>query len=145
MSEGRLVGYFNILADSLTLATKEVPPDCPYTSAPALKLGRMGVDNAFRRQGVGPWILKAVVGIARGMAQVAGVRYVTLDALPRDTLVNWYARHGFVRNEGQERRQRALRLHFRKTPIDEPLPTVSMRLDILSADELFGGGLRPMP
>ena len=131
-SEGQLVGYFSILADALTLAVKERPPDCSYSSAPALKLGRMAVAKEFRRRDVGPWILKAVVGIARQMARTVGLRYVTLDALPADSLVGWYERYGFVRNEGQERRQRILRKEFGSVALAEPLPTVSMRLDILT-------------
>ncbi len=63
--DGQLVAYFTVLADRIHLETKERPKELRYPNAPAIKLGRMGV------------------------------RYVTLDALPRPGLVTWYERYGF--------------------------------------------------
>ena len=65
LSEDQLVGYFTVLADAIRLATKERPKDVPYSSVPALKLGRMGVAVASKKQGIGTWILHYVVGMAR--------------------------------------------------------------------------------
>ena len=58
-----------------------------YPNAPALKLGRMGVELSHQGKGVGEWILDNVVGLAQLLSEKIGVRYVTLDALPHSKLV----------------------------------------------------------
>ncbi len=135
-----LVGYFSVLADAIQLSTKERPAGTNYSSAPALKLGRMGVDKPYKGQGVGVWILDYVVGLARSLAKEVGVRYVTLDALPEARLVNWYAKYGFVQNHGEERRRKIIREFLHKVGFDVDLPHVSMRFDILLRAELPAAG-----
>lgn len=136
---GDLVGYFAILADSIRLSGKERPVGVRYSTAPAVKVGRMGVDRAFRGRGVGVWILDYVVGFARTLADNLGVRYVTLDALAKDSLVRWYESYGFVRNKGEsDRRDAVLKFFHRFKPGQAPLH-VSMRFDILLRDELAPG------
>ena len=99
-SDNELVGYFTVLADSIRLKTKERPGGMQYSTAPAIKLGRMGVHKTFRGHKVGTWILDYVVGMARATSRKIGVRYITLDALPAEQLVAWYGYYGFVQNEG---------------------------------------------
>ena len=135
-SDGALVGYFSVLADAIRLSTKERPHGRPYGSAPAVKLGRMGVAKEYRGCGVGEWILDFVVGMARSMSAGVGVRYVTLDALSRDKLVAWYGRYGFVRNEGHERGLKILREALARISAGKDLPQVSMRFDILLEREV---------
>lgn len=129
-----LVGYFSVLSDAIQLAGKE-RAGAPYSSAPAIKLGRMGVHEKYQGQNVGTWVLDYVVGLARSLSKQVGIRYVTLDAL-NEGLVKWYATYGFVRNHGEEERRKIIRFHFRKTPAEEALPNVSMRFDILLKAEL---------
>ena len=131
-----LIGYFSVLSDAIQLATKERPPGTNYSSAPALKLGRMGVDVRYRGKDVGIWILDYVVGLARSLAKDIGVRYVTLDALPEDRLVNWYTEYGFVQNHGEERRRRIVRHVLQGIGLDVDLPHVSMRFDIVLRAEV---------
>lgn len=128
-----LIGYFAVLADSIRLQKKERPGGILYSTAPAIKLGRMGVDRPFRGRGVGVWILDFVVGLARELTARIGVRYVTLDALTRPGLVAWYEDYGFVRNMGEPERRRALAKHLGFKP--RPDSTVSMRYDVLLAGE----------
>lgn len=140
LPDGRLVGYFAVLADSIRLRTKERPKGVRYSTAPALKLGRMGVDRAFRGRHVGTWILDYVVGLARALAaERVGVRYVTLDALGRASLVAWYQRYGFVANEGEADRQVALLKFLKRLRPGEPLELTSMRFDILLQEEVSPG------
>ncbi len=96
----------------------------------------MGVHRDYRSQGLGTWILDFVVGLARELSEQVGVRYVTLDALPRERLVQWYADYGFVRNHGEEFLQKTVRWLYRKVSRDKELPHVSMRFDILLQSEL---------
>ena len=134
-SSGELIGYFSVLADAIRLDTRERPEGCCYSSAPSLKLGRMGVSKDKQGSGVGFWILDYIVGMARAMSSQVGIRYVTLDALKKPTLVAWYKRYGFVENRGHEKGlARLLRLRSR-----DELSHVSMRFDVLLEEEIAAG------
>ena len=98
----------------------------------------MGVDKAFRGQKVGHWILAYVVGLARTLSKEMGVRYVTLDALSRPSLVNWYARYGFIENQGETDRRTAVLKFFKQWKSGQQMDTISMRYDILLQDEVVG-------
>ncbi len=133
-----LVGYVSVLCDAIRLNRDERPT--AYGVAPALKVGRMGVRKSHQGRDVGSWILDWVVGLARSLARQAGLRYVTLDSLPKESLVRWYSAYGFKKNIGEERarkivKQKGLR-HTRLEDIE--LPHVSMRFDILLKEEVAG-------
>lgn len=131
-----LIGYFSVLADAIKLQRKEKPDGITYSMAPAIKLGRMGIDKRFRGHGLGQGILLFVIGLARRLSREVGVRYVTLDALPRDGLVTWYEKRGFVRNEGERATRKIVREAQQRVSPDVALPHVSMRFDVLRETEL---------
>lgn len=147
-----LVAYVSVLCDAIRMARDERPTDHP--GAPALKIGLMGVREDFRHgrrkfqeRSLGLWILDWVVGLARSMAVQAGLRYVTLDALPEKKLVDWYERYGFRKNIGEDRARRIIkkegsRKYEGKRLEDIDMPHVSMRLDIL-IQPTAALGLRP--
>ena len=137
-SGDNLVGYVSVMCDAIRLTKEERPT--PYGGAPALKIGRMGVRKEYRGQQVGPWILDRIVGLARNLAKQAGLRYVTLDALPKATLVQWYGRNGFKKNLAEEHFRRVIKRsgsrQLKKKKVEEiELTNVSMRLDILLQQE----------
>jgi GNAT superfamily N-acetyltransferase len=132
------VGYFNVLADSIRLRGRERPDGIRYSTAPAIKLGRMGVDKSQKRKGVGYWILDYVVGLAREISDEVGVRYVTLDALRKGNLPAWYAKYGFVENLGEQDNRDAIFKWFQGAKRSRLPSTVSMRYDILLQEEVAG-------
>lgn len=132
---GELVGYFTVLADAVRLRTKERPDGIPYGSAPAIKLGRMGVTAAYKKMGVGEWILKFVAGMARKIGREVGVRYVTLDALPEAKLIAFYEKNRFVRNPGEIDLRKLARYIQRGIGREIPLDQVCMRLDLMLEGE----------
>jgi GNAT superfamily N-acetyltransferase len=132
--DGELVGYFAVLADSIRLQGKEKPDGIRYNTAPAIKLGRMGVDKRFQGREVGTWILHYVVGLARAISDQVGVRYVTLDALDRGKLMAWYERYGFVPNLGESDKSKALANHFKRRW--KRRRNTSMRFDVLLKAEV---------
>jgi predicted GNAT family N-acyltransferase len=134
-SRGKLVAYFAVLADSIRLRTKERPRGMRYPTAPAVKLGRMGVGNEYKGRDVGVWILDLVVGIARELANQVGVRYVTLDALQRPTLIDWYEEYGFVRNVGAADLSKLWLKSLGRFKEGDELQHVSMRFDIKLQEE----------
>src|SRR5207247_4631089 len=82
MDGADLVGYVSVMCDAIRLSKDErLSPQHPH--APALKVGRMGVRKGSQGQDIGSWILDRVVGLARSLAMQPGLRYVTLDSLPR--------------------------------------------------------------
>lgn len=93
-----VVAYFTLLADSIKLEAHERPPGLPYVTAPAIKLGRFATDEQFSGRRAGHVVLDYVVGLGRSLSTSIGLRYVTLDALPRPPLIAYYEAYGFVRN-----------------------------------------------
>lgn len=126
LQEEKLVGYFTLLADNIRLETKERPKEIVNPNAPALKLGRLGVDKRFRKRGAGDWILDNVVGLALDLSDSIGLRYVTVDALQRPSLIKWYTDYGFKRNKAMRKKWRVLL----KLADGEEAHFVSMRLDL---------------
>lgn len=94
----------------------------PYPTVPALKLGRLAVDERFQAQGIGRNLITTVIGLAETLASQVGCRYVTLDALPER--VTYYEGIGFIRNRAvnEDRKQR-----FGQEP-----EQISMRFDVLA-------------
>ncbi|MFG0253042.1 MAG: GNAT family N-acetyltransferase [Phycisphaerales bacterium JB038] len=133
-----LVGYFSVLADSIRLQGGEKPDGVRYPTAPAVTLGRMGVDASFRGNGVGTFVLDYVVGMARALSDDIGVRYVTLDALKRDSLVAWYSNYGFVKNKAVKAEWTAVQKFAGRFKKGQEPPTVSMRYDVLLEEEVLG-------
>jgi GNAT superfamily N-acetyltransferase len=127
--QGALVGYITLLADCIILKTSEKQRvleqlldfhQAVYTF-PALKIGRLGVQNASKGTGVGTQLLKYAVGlVVRLNTELnVGCRFITLDAYPGS--VTWYQKNGFLFNK-----------HY-KTP-EKTHP--SMRYDILKSPQI---------
>ena len=81
------------------------------------------------------------MGLARSLSQEAGLRYVTLDALPRDGLVRWYEGYGFKKNLAEQHFRRIIKRSGRESlqrrKLEEiELPHISMRFDILLEGEV---------
>jgi GNAT superfamily N-acetyltransferase len=137
-----LVGYVSICCDAIKLAKDERPTR--HQGAPALKVGYMGRQRKYKGQKVGEWILDQVVGIARNIGQLAGIRFITLDSLPRPDLVEWYEGYGFLKNQREAvvakilKSERSRELAG-KALDDIELPHISMRYDIRLKREVAGG------
>jgi len=122
-------GYFTVPADAIRLNLQEAQEThSRYQSVPAIKLGRIGTCKRYKKQGVGDFIFDVVVGLARSMAANVGVRYVSVDALPQEWLVNRHKKRGFLVNDGEEEHR------LRNTPRNEldGDRVISMRLDTWS-------------
>ena len=127
--DGKLVGYITLLADCIVLKTGEKKHvlqrlldfhQSIYTF-PALKVGRIGVQNGCQRSGIGTQLLKYTVGLVVRLNRELsiGCRFITLDAYPGS--VTWYQRKGFVFNK-----------HYADPTKTHP----SMRYDILKSPEI---------
>lgn len=94
--EGRVVGYATVSPasvdfESLPVTLKKKLPAYPV---PVLRLARLAVDVSAQRQGIGPALLKYVLGLALKMADSYGCSAVVVDAYP--TAVGFYEQYGFA-------------------------------------------------
>lgn len=95
-SEQRIVGYY-------TLATASVPlSDLPagisrklprYPAVPAIRLGRLAVDQAFKGQGLGSALLANAL---RRAASSEIVAFAMIVDAKDDEAASFYRHHGFV-------------------------------------------------
>jgi GNAT superfamily N-acetyltransferase len=119
---GQLVGFITLSSDAIILKTKEKKKLIPFhrdiLQFPALKIGRLGVQNGIQRGGVGKALLEYTIGVAFRMNidLNIGCRFLTVDAYPKS--VSWYVERGFVFNlAGQsERKNRSMRYDLFREP-----------------------------
>ncbi|MEK6809916.1 MAG: GNAT family N-acetyltransferase [Nanoarchaeota archaeon] len=81
----RLVSYITLLTDRISLSGKLqdyfMDKGVTYKTLPALKIGRLCVDDEFRGKGLGTLMLRFAVQIAKEINQSkAGCRFITVDA-----------------------------------------------------------------
>lgn len=101
-TSGDLIGYITLLNDRINLESdlKEIfrGKGILYHSLPALKVGRLCVDDRFLRRGLGTLMLAFAVKVANHIFnEYAGCRFIVLDA-KRSNLndsIHFYRKIGF--------------------------------------------------
>jgi len=101
-----LVAYLTLSPDCVKL--KKIDPQLSqkfrdkginYKSLPALKIGRLCVDDRFQHKGIGKLIIDFSIGTASKISQQVGCRFLYLDAKRnRDTskdAIHFYKKMGF--------------------------------------------------
>jgi GNAT superfamily N-acetyltransferase len=80
----QLAAYITILTDSISLShelkDKFKEKGITYKSLPALKIGRLCVDDNYLRQGIGSLLIKFTLAKVIEINSTAGCRFITLDA-----------------------------------------------------------------
>jgi len=94
--EGRIAGYYTLASASLWLA--DLPPSTArklprYPNVPAVRMGRLAVDQRFRGQGLGGALLADALARA-ARAEIAAYA-LTVDAKD-ETAAAFYRHHGFI-------------------------------------------------
>ncbi len=99
-----LASYLSLLNDKINLESnlKEFFKEkgVHYKSLPALKIGRLCVDDRFQRRGLGKLMVLTAIKIAKEMSKTrSGCRFVTLDAKrshhPEKDPLPFYQKMGF--------------------------------------------------
>ena len=102
--QNQLVSYITLLNDKVNLEgdLKEFFKEkgIHYKSLPALKIGRICVDDRFLRRGLGRLMLLSVIQIANEINRTkAGCRFIILDAKrnpnPKLDSIHFYKKQGF--------------------------------------------------
>lgn len=92
----RIVGYYTLASASIYLAdlpeklAKKLPR---YPSVPAVRMGRLALDQSVRGQGLGAALLADALRRA-AMAEIAAYAFL-VDAKDK-TAAQFYAHHGFI-------------------------------------------------
>jgi GNAT superfamily N-acetyltransferase len=91
----RIVGYYSLAAGSIlhNAATGKVRRNMP-DPVPVLLLGRLALDRAWRRKGLGADLLQDAVLRAIGAAETIGVRALLVHAISEEAK-SFYEKHGF--------------------------------------------------
>lgn len=102
LNSGELVGYLTLLNDRINLEgdLKDIfrKKGIEYHSLPALKVGRLCVDDRFLRRGLGTLMLAFAVKIANHIFnEYAGCRFIVLDAKRnyQNDPIHFYKKVGF--------------------------------------------------
>lgn len=117
LNSGELVGYVTLLNDRINLEgdLKDFfrMKGIQYHSLPALKIGRLCVDDRFLRKGLGTLMVDFSIKIAFNIFEkYSGCRFVVLDA-KRNTAndpIHFYKKIGF--KELKERKKGATPMYF---------------------------------
>ena len=92
----RIAGYYTLASASLLLA--ELPTSTGrklprYPTVPAVRMGRLAVDQGFKGQGLGSALLADALGRA-ARSEVAA--YALMVDAKDDAAANFYRHHGFI-------------------------------------------------
>ncbi|MFI5450265.1 MAG: GNAT family N-acetyltransferase [Candidatus Bathyarchaeia archaeon] len=102
LHENDIVGYISLLADSIALhiTIREwfIQKNITIQQVPALKIGRLGIENKYKGRNIGTALMKYAVGVAFRMNDELGVgcRFLTVDS--DQSAVGFYMKMGFVMN-----------------------------------------------
>lgn len=99
IADGRLAGYYTLASSSVLLNSLPAPlaKKLPrYPSVPAIRMGRLAVDESFRGQGLGGILLTDALLRAR-RSEIAAYALV-VDAKD-ETAAQFYRHHGFMAME----------------------------------------------
>ena len=113
-----------LLCDAIQLDTEEVQQmgwDIPFRTIPALKIGKLAVNQAYERHHYGSFMLWLALGFAENLLHEGiACRFLTVDAdvLSSSDTPAFYQKNGFVENQRYRSRTNS----------------VSMRYDILSSE-----------
>jgi GNAT superfamily N-acetyltransferase len=93
---GRVVGYYALANGSVAVAsaTGRVRRNMP-DPIPVMVIGRLAVDRAWQRHGVGPSLLRDAILRTLQAAEIAGIRAILVHAVS-DRAKAFYERAGFV-------------------------------------------------
>ncbi len=92
-----VLGYYTLAASSVARGevSKSQASGIPYPSIPAVRLGRLAVDQEAQRQGLGEFLLMDALARAERLTDEVGVRLVELDAMS-DRARDFYRHFGFT-------------------------------------------------
>jgi predicted N-acetyltransferase YhbS len=91
----QIVGFVTLAMGEIQIKKSKrfIPFSVPFKDFPALLIGRLAVDNKFRKRGIGRNICLWVLGLAKELSIEIGCRFITL--LTQGKTVEFYENCGF--------------------------------------------------
>ncbi|WP_407393034.1 N-acetyltransferase [Methanobrevibacter sp.] len=80
MYDKEIIGFFSLLSDIIKLKDIEQDYDLPYSTCPAIKIGRFAVNEKYNSSGLGTVLLDNVCYQIKKISEIHGVRFITVDA-----------------------------------------------------------------
>lgn len=83
-----------------------------YKSLPAIKIGRLCVDDGFLRRGLGTLLVQFTIDVAKKISNLVGCRFIYLDAKRNEDsskdAIHFYANLGFQRYKDRDSKETPL-------------------------------------
>jgi predicted GNAT family N-acyltransferase len=92
-----IVGYITLLVDSIQVEDKNVKKQFfnttflknnKYSTYPAVKIGRLAVDNQHKGKGIGKFLFNLTVALTKELNETIGARFIVVDSKKEPH--NWY-------------------------------------------------------
>lgn len=104
-----VIAYMTLSSDSFILDQEEKKKeniDVPFSSVPALKIGKLAVSNNYKDSPYGSYMLWIALGFLAQINEIGvGCRFLVIDAdvLHNPDTPRFYEKNGFVYNEKQNK------------------------------------------
>lgn len=93
MRKKEILGFISISADNIKCKDINKNVKSIYSNYPAVKIGRLGVSEKYKRLGLGSDMLNTIQKLILKMSEKLGIAYITLDAYC--TARKFYLKHSF--------------------------------------------------
>ena len=80
MYDEEIIGFFSLLSDSIRLEDIGNEYDLPYSTCPAIKIGRFAINEKYNSLGLGTVLLDNTCYQIKRISEILGVRFITVDA-----------------------------------------------------------------
>lgn len=73
--DDEIIGFFSLLSDSIKVQSLNNNYKLPYDDCPAIKIGRLAINQKYRRNGLGTLLLDDICFEIKNLSEEVGVRY----------------------------------------------------------------------
>lgn len=87
-----IVGIFTLSASLLKLTEKE---QYGISRVPTILLGRIGIDNKYRKQNLGRFLLEQAIGICEEVKKLIGCRLLMTESISGSKILAYFKNLGF--------------------------------------------------
>lgn len=87
-----IVGFFTLSASLLKLKESK---KYDISGVPAILLGRIGVDNKYRHQYIGEFLLEMALGICEEVKELIGCRLILTENVAGSKILDYFKKLGF--------------------------------------------------
>ena len=109
------IAFVSLSNDAIFLSEKKrskiLPSEVNYTASPAVKIGRLGVDSQYQKEGFGSFLVDLIKGFFLTENRT-GCRFLTVDAYRKQDTLRFYKKNGFDFVSGRDRKSETRTMYF---------------------------------